>query len=246
MSIAENLATIAENVPKVYEAGKQAENKAFWDIITLNNTRPHYGHTFRYWDVPYVRPPYKITPTARGGTLYMFANNPNLLKVEKEYFDLSQLPNQSQTNGSFGNQCIFTNCPNLVEIEDIGITAAMYDTTYYGCSKLERIEIIRVQEDTTFYNAFSSCRALKHLTVEGVIGTNFSIAYSPLTKESMKSIITHLKDYSGTSNEYKYTVTFNPSAFSVLEAEGATAEYNGVPCTWAELIDNLKWNLVKA
>ena len=62
----------------------------------------------------------------------------------------------------------------------------------------------------------------------------------------MKNIIEHLKDYNGTTNEYKYTVTFKTSAFNVLEAEGATAEYNGTACTWAELIDNLKWNLVKA
>ena len=61
----------------------------------------------------------------------------------------------------------------------------------------------------------------------------------------MKNIITCLKDYTG-SSEYTYTVTFKTSAFNVLESEGATAEYNGIACTWAELIDNKKWNLVKA
>jgi hypothetical protein len=40
-------------------------------------------------------------------------------------------------------------------------------------------------------------------------------------------------------------VTFKTSAFNVLESEGSTAEYNGEACTWAELIDNKKWNLVK-
>ena len=33
MSVAEKLTTIAENVPKVYKAGKEAEHKAFWDKV---------------------------------------------------------------------------------------------------------------------------------------------------------------------------------------------------------------------
>jgi hypothetical protein len=52
-----------------------------------------------------------------------------------------------------------------------------------------------------------------------------------------------LKDYSGTSNENVYTITFSTDCKTALEAEGATAEYNGQPCTWTELIAYKKWNL---
>ena len=39
MSIAEKLTTVAENVPKVYEAGKKAEYDAFWDKYQNNGKR---------------------------------------------------------------------------------------------------------------------------------------------------------------------------------------------------------------
>ena len=147
----------------------------------------------------------------------MFAYNTNLLKVEKEYFDLSQITNPSQTSGSFGNQCVFSGCSNLVEIEDIGMTAAMYDSTFSGCSKLEKIAIIRTQEDTTFYIPFNNCTSLKELIIEGVIGTNFPIGNSSLlSATSLKSIITHLKNYyinrilaSSLYHQYQFSFQYN-------------------------------------
>lgn len=70
---------------------------------------------------------------------------------------------------------------------------------------------------------------------------SLSFSYSPLTVESMKSIITALKDYSGTTSEYTYKITFSSACVTALEAEGATAEYNGEACTWTDLIENKKW-----
>jgi hypothetical protein len=112
-------------------------------------------------------------------------------------------------------------------------------------TELVTIDKIIVKDGTPGLG-FAQDLALTNVTFEGVIGRNINFSASPLSVESMKSVITHLKDCSGTTSEYTYTVTFKSSAFSVLEAEGATAEYNGVACTWAELIDNKKWNLVKA
>lgn len=243
MSIMGNLATIAENVPKVYEAGKTQGQNELWEDVTAKGTRSNCAHAFRSWDTPYIRPTYKLTPTERGGSIYMFANNPSLLKVEKEYFDLSQITGVSQTVAYNGHQATFYKCYKLVEIEDVGMQAAMYDSTYYDCVSLEKIEVIRSQEDTIYNtNTFGHCSKLAHLIVEGVIGTNIWFSYCPLTVASLKSVITHLKDYSETSSEYTYTITFKATAFEALEAEGATSPHGN---TWAEYIDDLKWKLTK-
>lgn len=61
MSIADKLTTVAENVPKVYEAGKQAEYDAFWDAFQNNGNRTSYAHAFRTgWRDSIYNPKYPI------------------------------------------------------------------------------------------------------------------------------------------------------------------------------------------
>jgi hypothetical protein len=119
-------------------------------------------------------------------------------------------------------------------------------------SQTTTIPELNISETTNVSNdPFYKATALKNIKLTGVLAKTLSFAYSPLSVDSIKSIVSCLKDYSGLTDdggntlEHKYTVTFKSSAFSALESEGATAEYNGVACTWAELVDNKKWNLVK-
>ena len=69
-----NNETIAENVPKVYEAGKKAEYDAFWDVFQLNGTRANYEYSFasRCWNEKNLKPKYPMTPT---GAQRMFQNS---------------------------------------------------------------------------------------------------------------------------------------------------------------------------
>ena len=257
------LITIAENEQKVYDNGvadgKQAENDVFWDVISYHQTRTDYQRAFRGWACQYIRPPFKITPTARYGDHYMFADNKELLKVEKEFFDLSQLKELSQTSNSYGHMRTFSGCMGIVEIEDIGMPSAAYDATFYDCVKLEKIEVVRSQEDT-FYNlhSFGYCSKLQHLVIEGVIGTDFNIKWSPLSVASLKSIIKHLAHYYGTDKEFTRTLTVKASAWQALEDAGFTNEdyqwifdtWGGNPTTvesWDQLMGGwLGWNLVLA
>lgn len=66
MSIAEKLTTVAENVPKVYEAGKQAEYDEFWDNFQENGNRTYYPNAFCYggWNDDNFNPKYPIKPTS--------------------------------------------------------------------------------------------------------------------------------------------------------------------------------------
>ena len=62
-----------------------------WDVIQANGTRNAYQYAFIYWDTEYIKPKYKVVPTA-GHCSQIFYSNKKLKKVEAEYFDFSQVP----------------------------------------------------------------------------------------------------------------------------------------------------------
>lgn len=246
MSIADNLNTIAENVPKVYEAGKKAEHSDFWEMFTNNGAKGEYYYSFceNRWTKDNFKPTCDIIPTEADHTFYRhnYGNTPYDLAQHLEdlgvVLDLSnctignytfesaaisRLPVINNSKGTF--TCFFRNCKSLVTIDKIICSDA---------------------GDQPFTQTFNTCNVLKNITFEGVIGRSIALSSSPLSVESMKSIILHLVDYAGTDYEFAYTLTLKSSAFEALEKEGATAEYNGEACTWTELVDNKKWNLTLA
>lgn len=236
---------MAENVPKVYEAGKKAENKRFWDAFQKNGTRTDYDYAFygKSWNADTFYPTHDIRPTK---STYMFNNfgSPYIsmasrLKECGVVLDFSQI---TTSNREFYLAKMFD-----LPVLDFSNCTTMTSTFDYCNFKEIKLKISE-SGNTVFSSTFNRCSDLKTFEiVSGVIGKSISFSSSPLNVASMKNIISHLKDYAeDTANHYKHTVTFKSSAFNVLEDEGATAEYNGVACTWAELIDNKKWNLVKA
>ena len=227
-------------------AGKQAEGLAYWKAITVNGTRTVWGYAFSasdYSDIEFVKPVVITGSAERLFYMYLGSKLPrkqdiDMTNVTKISYGFSYIRLQNNTNG-------------LITIPDYGIPALDdYSYTYYNSDIVETIEIVRCHEATAFYtSAFNKCNELKNITFEGVIGRDLGMSACPLSVASLKNIITCLKDYTGVTNdygnslEYTYTLTLKSSAFSALEAEGATAEYNGTACTWRELIDNKKWNL---
>lgn len=243
MSMGEKLEIIAENVPKVFSAGKKAEQRAFWEVLTNNGAKKKYYYTFseNTWTKDNFKPTHTIAPTDAdhmfyrhnyGNTAYnMFENlrqsggtldfsNCTNGNYAFESAAVSSLPTINNAKGTF--TCFFRNCRFLTTITKI------------VCNDVG---------DQNFTQTFNYCNKLASVIFEGVIGRSISFPVSPLQKHSLKSIITALKDYTG-GDEYSYSVGFLSSAFEELEKDGATAEYNGVACTWAELIDNKKWNLI--
>lgn len=237
MSIAENLEIIAENIPKVYEAGKKSEYDTFWDEYQSNGNRTDYNRAFCYlgWTNENFKPKYVIKP--KDATQLFYRASKLVGEVEGVInCDFSECTNFTQT---FQDMSKITR----IGILDMRKATTVSNTCVY-CSELVTVDKI-IMNETTTSPGFVSDTKLTNVTFEGVIGRNISFSASPLSVASMKSLITHLKDYNG-SSEYSCTLTLKSSAFSALEAEGATAEYNGVACTWEELVDNKKWNLTLA
>lgn len=219
-TIAEKLAVIAENEPKVYdagynsgykvgfeegkagdgygegfEAGKQAEYDAFWDVIQDHGNRTDYGQAFKNWRCKYIHPKYKVVPTASTAAMNTFYNNDDLKKVEAEYFDFSKKPRGAYQGSGWYHT--FTTCAELEEIEDIGI---MPDTdltnTFQYCTKLKKIAMIRVDVNTVISSTvFGRCDSLESVTFEGEIGYGMNLSSSTkLTWASIENIINHLSD----------------------------------------------------
>ncbi|MBR2476818.1 MAG: hypothetical protein IKB50_01640 [Clostridia bacterium] len=242
MSIAEKLTAIAENEKKVFDAGCSEGESNMWDKITNYGNRKFYEYGFKYWGCEEFNPTYQIVPTSR--SICMFEDSPKLKKVESRYLDLSNVTANNGAENTSNNYCTFRRCSALEEIEDVGMPPGGYYQTFGWCYNLHTVAAMRCKKEGGYTSPFNSCTRLRNLTIEGVIGNNFTVAHSSLlTKDSIISIITALFDFTGTADEYTRTLTLHSKTVSTLESLGSTSP-NGN--TWIEYIDDKKWNLTVA
>lgn len=244
MDIAERTLQLKEDLGKVHNAGKKSERNRFWDAFQKNGTKINYDYAFygKSWNADTFYPTHDIIPTKSN---YMFSdigspyvNLASRLKDCGVVLDFSQI---TTSNREFYLAKMLD-----IPILDFSNCTKMTNTFDYCNFKSIKLKIPETG-DTVFSGTFDRCSDLKTFEiVSGVIGKSISFSSSPLAASSIKNIAEHLKDYSATTSEHTYTLTFKSSAFAAVEAEGATAEYNGEACTWAELIDNKKWNLTLA
>lgn len=251
MSIETNLTTIAVNAPKVYEAGKKTRDKEWWStyLAPMRAGKPTpYAFAGGCWNGDTFYPTQDIVPLENAmGMFNRFSWNVtpriDLAKRLEDCDVVLDISNVSTVQAMF-TYAFVTRVPSL------NCNSSKYSSLtdlFSNAKYLVTIDEIAIRNEgtNTFSNAFTGCTALKNITFTGVIGRAISFSDCPLSVESLKNIISCLKDYTG-SSEYSYTITLKSSAFSALEEEGATAEYDGVACTWEELIDNKKWNLTLA
>lgn len=226
------------------EAGRKAEHSDFWDAFQCNGQRRNYYRAFCNannvaeslgWNEVTFRPKHdiKATTIAQGFSNLNVNDLDSLLKECGVVLDTSACTTLQQAfNGSkitifpvlhlkavTNAEAVFSNCKNLHTVRKIifesGINVSL-SGIFAGCSALANID-----------------------EVEGSIEHNISFSSSPLTVETMKKIISCLKDYSGTDSEFTYKVTFSSACITALEAEGNTSP-NGN--TWIDYINDLKWN----
>lgn len=184
---------LPEKINDVYEAGQTQGNLELWDLLTNNNARKDISKMFAESDFEYIRPPYKITPTSEFTLVQSFNYSKKLKKIESAYFDFS-----NKIRGAYSSAGIyytFTSCSNLEEIEDIGLQPDfVLAATFAWCSKLKKIAMLRVDENTNYDSAFTGCESLEEVTFVGVIGQNgldFSDC-SRLSKASWMNIMAKL------------------------------------------------------
>lgn len=232
-----------------FENGKQSEYDAFWNMIQDNGNRTDYGQAFRNWRsrTEYLRPKYKVVPTAPTSAMNTFYNCEGLKKVEAEYFDFSKKARGGYQGSGWYHT--FTTCGELEEIEDIGI---MPDTdltnTFAHCSKLKKIAMVRVNINTVISSGlFEGCRALESVAFEGEIAYSINLKWSTrLNRASIENIITCLAD--GITGK---TLTLSKAAvdeaFRGISAGDFTTIVEGTNSvdwiTWSGMVVSKGWTL---
>lgn len=252
---AERLAYIAEHEQTVYDtgketgrlegvaSGKQEEYDAFWNALQENGDRWDYNYGFAGtgWNATTFRPKYSIL----GLRFYFaFAGTSNLNLDLREIFPGGDSGLTLDTSESINTQYMFQNSTvTALPALDLSSLTTTPNAMFSGCKTLETIELITFPESITNYatSVFQNCNALTNIEAAGTIAGSISLTWSPLSVESMKSIISCLKNYLGTTNEGSYTVKFSDECWTNLEAdaEGAPEGYD----SWEDyIIFGLGWS----
>lgn len=191
MTISEKLTKIAEDMPKVFGAGKDAERSAFWDDFQDFGNRVLYNNAFQNsWTDNIFQPKYDIKPTNAG---YMFAGT-RISNLEKCLEDNGV---ELDTSRATSVDRLFSDAPNLTYVPTIStVNAPHLQNFVYNCKKLVRVAMVILKDDgsqTFNENSFKNCEALVEIRFGGIIGNNINFQWAKkLSAESYKSIIEHL------------------------------------------------------
>ncbi len=220
--------TVNANVADIYY-------DVFWDNYQKNGDwfDAQYMFAGSIWTDDNFKPKYNIHPLKSAYTMFNGSGICNLAKILKDCnvkLDTSDCVNLF----CMFNQSKVTHCPTLSLIK-----ATSLSQLFYSCTYLVFIESLIISRSTVLTgNMFSGCAALSDITIEGEIGSTFNINGSPLTAKSAISVLTHLVNYTGTENEFVYSVLFADSVWELLNAEGATAPGD---ITWEEYVASIGW-----
>lgn len=214
MSIAEKLQTIAENEQKVFdagtEAGKQAQEKAFWDRFLMYSALKSANYLFAGggWHKDNFKPNKNLKPVSAA---YMFCSFMGIYGYSSA-FDLVEHLEGLGITLDLSRATTLSQCFNWACFTRIGVidcSSATSIPSMFANAQIGIIDKLIVHENLTYSNAFQNLSRTTHMTVEGVIGKNgFNIQWMVnLDHESLMSIINALKDYSTDTSGTVWKVT---------------------------------------
>lgn len=250
MSIAEKLQTIAENEQKVYEAGKKSEYDEFWDEFQQNGNRVVYNSAFgSCWNNKNFKPKYSIKPN---NAYMMFFNNMGafikLGECAEDYFrNLGiELDFSNATNVTYALSTLHAKKFKKLDFSNATSMANLfYSHNVPNSDAVEEIDEFVSSEKTTYNDTtFSGATQLKKIifSADSVIATSINFSASPLSVESMKSIIGALKNYKGTDKEGQCKLTFSQSCWAALHNSGETAPDGSA--SWTDYVKHvLGWSV---
>lgn len=187
MSLADKLTTVAENIPKVYQAGYDS----FWDSYQNNGTRKNYHHGFRGegWKTSF-KPKYDMQPTHANamfaGWGYAAGKTFDLVEMLEEAGVTLDLSKATMLAELFNSNTVVTH------VGVIDISSATNGSHIFNCaSVLKTIDkFIVTDKTTTLTGAFDYCHVLENIVIEGTIGANIDLHWSTkLTKDSILGVV---------------------------------------------------------
>lgn len=229
MSIAEKVAAMSgnnvvmtENVPKVYEAGRKSEYDRFWDAYQENGNRTNYYFAFGGpgWTNSTFNPKYSIFPSYIGyGMFWNSGISGDLEEICEEKGIVLDFTGSKYMSYCFSQ----ANSLKSVGIVDVSNAEKSLVQIFGNNISIETIRLLKIREEQTLSGGFTNCISLQNITIEGTIGNNFDIHFSPLTHESLMSIINHL----GTVTTTKTLTLGSTNLAKLTDAEKAIATEKG-------------------
>lgn len=215
MSISEKLTTIAENQEKVFDAGKEAQEKEFFDDFLYNaDSAFSYRFAGAGWTAKTFQPKNKHMNVVGGSSMFFMS----AIEVDLVEHLKSLNSSISFSNLGVGITQIFA-YSNFIRLGELDFrTLNGLNIMFNSCKKLVTIDLLKIKTDgsQTFSTTFASCISLQNIIIEGVIGQNFDIKESPLTKESITSIVNALSS-STSGKTVSFLKTAKESAFTASE-----------------------------
>lgn len=234
MSIAEKLTIAAENVQKVYDAGKKSEHDAFWDSFqtpTYNLSAQNYTAFFagRGWTKDTFKPKFDIRPTT---AIRMFYETFNLdIDMVSHLQSLGVI---FDTSKSTSMQEAFMNC-RMTHLGVIDVTSSTSNAKIFrSMVNLVTIDKLVLKSDgsSAFDECFTGCTALENLTIEGVIGKNY-FKVSDCTKLSADSLASVINALSPTTTGLAVTLPTTAEAnYNTIYGDGAWATLIATKPNW--------------
>jgi hypothetical protein len=236
--------SVSSNYAEGYEAGKQAGYDSFWDNFQYEKGAPQaYEYAFSgkiIWNRKSFIPKYDIVCGAGYTVTSMFLQMDNG-EYEDKIIDLTawleHLGRKLDTSRAWFFNSMFQTC-YLQRIPEINMTSARGADYMFNSFQGYTVDKLIVNEGCTWVNAFNSAKNLVNITFEGTIGKSISFHSSPLSIESMKSVIAHLKNYTDTTDVNTQTVKFTDDCWAALEADSVAPDGN----TWRDYVETtLGW-----
>ncbi len=237
-SLVIKMCTKSDEFPAIAEVGE------FWDIFQQNGKRTDYNYAFRTnddepsspWTDETFKPKYSIRPTSAQRAFYRLRVT-DVAKVFEDrgiVFDTSQCTDPSYL---FAKNNAAVRLPTLNLSLARTITGLMFQS--YNLKKVDKI--IWGEKITAATNPFSDCNKLAEFESEGTLAISVSFSSCPLTVETMKSLISCLKNYAGTSNAGVHTLTLKDTCKTAMAELGRVEEFGGK--TYDAYISDIGWNL---
>ena len=238
MGIAEKFEVIAD---EVYEKGKEKEHNDFWDSFLARLGSADASNMFSGigWNDNTFYPNRNIN-TGKTAVNGMFSRS-CITNLEERFNSLGITLNTSRAT-KMDSMFYYCNQTEVIPVIDMSgvVETSSLTQMFYNCSKLQTIRKLIFPENMTaskcYNQMFSGCTSLANIEVEGNIVQTISFSSSPLTVESMKSIISCLKDYSQ-SDDPDDTLTFNDDCWRRLEASGSAPDGD----TWENYVIKRGW-----
>lgn len=236
-TLAEKLATIEENVPKVYDAGYQKGKSEgggyydiFWDTFQLNGTRTNYENAFYsmatnevHWSEATIKPKYDFKISNANS---MFRNVVDITEMDK-LLENCGVSIEFLPGASAGR--MFQECKNLVSVPTINllnVTNTVLNMFLY-CQSLQKVRIENIQSVTMYQGMFSYCTGLVDLEITGELRlTGFDVSQSTLlSHESLLNILNILEDKTTDTSGTNWKVTLGSTNLAKLTEEELEIAY---------------------